>query len=207
MSTTSTPALVSSFWIASLPVSGRDDVHALALQHARDREDVPDVVVDDEHLLAGEHLVGRVEPLDPLALLRRQLRDGTVEVEARLVDEPVDRTAPARTPAEPVSSLEAFPFRLGERGVGRREDDRDPAAPRTAGGSRRAGRARMRAAAAVSSTTQSKLVAVQRPQAASGVSAECTRTPSPAIARELCLGGRVRREDQQVRAPCARSRS
>ena len=46
------PASIS---IASRPVSAETTSMSLPLEHARQREDVADVVVDDQHLLAGEH--------------------------------------------------------------------------------------------------------------------------------------------------------
>src|SRR5713101_2821363 len=58
---------------------GADDVHALPLEHAGDREDVADVVVHDQDSLAREDRPARIEPLDRLARLPRQVSHRTVE--------------------------------------------------------------------------------------------------------------------------------
>ena len=55
MSTMSTSGDACSRLIASRPGFGRDGHHVVPLQHAGQREDVADVVVDDQHLLAGQH--------------------------------------------------------------------------------------------------------------------------------------------------------
>ena len=73
------------------PGLGRDDHHVAPLQDAGQREDVADVVVDDQHLLAGEHLVGLVELLEHPPLGLGQLVDRRVQEEGGLVEQPLGR--------------------------------------------------------------------------------------------------------------------
>ena len=67
---------------------GRDGHHVVALQHAGQREDVADVVVDDQHLLAGQDWTMRSHSLriERLAGLR-QVRDRLAQHGGR-VDRP-----------------------------------------------------------------------------------------------------------------------
>ena len=67
------------------------DLHAAALEDARQGEDVPHVVVHDQHLLALEHGVGHVQALEHLPLVRREPRLHPVQVERGLVEQPLRR--------------------------------------------------------------------------------------------------------------------
>ena len=51
----SMPGVVRSFSMPSLPFSAETHLHLVGLEHAGHREDVADVVVDDQHLAAGQH--------------------------------------------------------------------------------------------------------------------------------------------------------
>ena len=62
-----------------------DDDHLLPLQHAGDREDVADVVIDDQDFLAREDRVG-IEPGEPVARLLGKLGDAHVQEERGLVE-------------------------------------------------------------------------------------------------------------------------
>src|SRR6266508_1527590 len=73
------------------PVLRVQDLHAVALEHARQREDVPYVIVDDEDLLVLEDLLGGVELLEQPALLLRQLPLDAVQEERRLVEQALGR--------------------------------------------------------------------------------------------------------------------
>ena len=79
ISTIATPGVDSSSAIASRPVFADSDPHPAALENARQREDVAHVVVDDEHQLALQVVVGAVQPLEHPLLLGRQLGDDAVQ--------------------------------------------------------------------------------------------------------------------------------
>ena len=87
----SIPSVDSSLAMASLAVLGERHVHAVLLEHAREREDVAHVVVDDQHVLAGEHRVGVVQPLEHAPLLLGKPRLHAVEEERRLVEQTLRR--------------------------------------------------------------------------------------------------------------------
>ena len=72
-------------------VLGEQDLHPVRLERAREREDVADVVVDDEDLLADEDRVRVVQLLEHLPLRVRQLRLDPVQEERRLVEQPLGR--------------------------------------------------------------------------------------------------------------------
>ena len=75
----------------SLAVLGVDDLHAVRLEHAGEREDVAHVVVDHQHLLAGEHRVGVVQLLEHLPLLAGQLGLDAVQEQRGLVEQALRR--------------------------------------------------------------------------------------------------------------------
>ena len=64
-----------------------DDLHPVALEHAREREHVADVVVDDQDLPPLEDGVRGVELLEHAAALGRQVRLDAVEEERGLVEQ------------------------------------------------------------------------------------------------------------------------
>ena len=91
ISTRSTSGCSSSFAEALAAVLAVDDLHAVALEHAREREDVADVVVDDQDLPSLEDRVRGVELLEHAPPLGRQVRLDAVEEERRLVEQPLGR--------------------------------------------------------------------------------------------------------------------
>ena len=70
---------------------GRHDAHVLTLQDARQREDIPDIVVDDEHLAPGQSLVAVVKALENMPLPLRQRPDRLVKPERALVHQTLRR--------------------------------------------------------------------------------------------------------------------
>ena len=60
--------------------------HPVILEDARQREDVAYIVIDDEHVLPGEHRVRVMQPLEHAPLLLGQLGFDAVEEECRLVE-------------------------------------------------------------------------------------------------------------------------
>ena len=77
--------------IAWRPLVARQHLHLLILEHARQREDVARIVVDDQHLAAAQHLVRAVQPLEHLPLGLRQVGDDAVQEERGLVEQPLRR--------------------------------------------------------------------------------------------------------------------
>ena len=74
-----------------LAVLGVDDVHLVLLEHARQREDVADVIVDDERPASGQRRIVEVELLEHPAFLRRQVALDAVEEQRGFVEQPVRR--------------------------------------------------------------------------------------------------------------------
>src|SRR5207249_11697677 len=66
-------------------------LHAVVLEHRRQREDVADVVVDDQHAPAGERLGRAVDLVEHLAVRFLHARGVDVQREDDLVEEPLDR--------------------------------------------------------------------------------------------------------------------
>ena len=62
----------SSTSMPSRPFSANEHLHLLALQQRGQREDVAQVVVDDQHLAPGQAAVGRVDLFEHAALQFRQ---------------------------------------------------------------------------------------------------------------------------------------
>ena len=54
-------------------------MHAAAFQHARQREDIARIVVDQQHRAADQILVGAVQPLEHALLFGRQFGDDAVQ--------------------------------------------------------------------------------------------------------------------------------
>ena len=71
--------------------AGGEHLHAAALEHAAEREDVADVVVDHQHLPPDQVIIGSVQALEQCLLLGRQVGDHAVEEERRLVQQPLGR--------------------------------------------------------------------------------------------------------------------
>jgi hypothetical protein len=61
------------------------------LEQARQREDVADVVVDDQHFLRDQRLVALVEAFEHTLLRGRKIGDDAVQEERRLVEQPLGR--------------------------------------------------------------------------------------------------------------------
>ena len=76
---------------AVLAVLGVEHLHVVLLEHAGQREDVADVVVDDEHLAAGQRRIVLVQLLEHLALLGRQVALDAVQEQRGLVEQPLRR--------------------------------------------------------------------------------------------------------------------
>ena len=70
---------------------GGEHAHAAPLEHARQREDVARVVVDQQHGAADQVLVGLVQPLEHALLLGRQVGDDAVQEQRGLVEQPLGR--------------------------------------------------------------------------------------------------------------------
>ena len=81
------PSVLCSVPIASFPVSAEKHFHLVALEHARHREDVPHVVIHDQHLLAREDRIRIMQALQNLAFLFRQTRRVAVQPKRRLIEE------------------------------------------------------------------------------------------------------------------------
>ena len=73
--------------------AGGDDVHAVALEHARQREDVAHVVVDHQHALVAQRFVGFVQALHHASLGRRQFGDHAMQEQRGLVEQALGRFA------------------------------------------------------------------------------------------------------------------
>ena len=69
----------------------RQHLHAAAFKHAGEREDVADVIVDDQHLLANQVLVGPVQSLERVALGLGQVGHHTVQEQRGFVEQTVRR--------------------------------------------------------------------------------------------------------------------
>ena len=69
----------------------RQHLHAAPLQHAAQREDVARVVVDEQHRLADQILVGAVQPLEHALLFGGQVGDDAVQEQRGLVEQPLRR--------------------------------------------------------------------------------------------------------------------
>ena len=80
ISTMSTVGSSSRMRIASPAVVGRQDDHVVLFQDGGQGEDVPHVVVHDQHRLALQDLTRLVQVVSSLPLRRRQLRDLPVPV-------------------------------------------------------------------------------------------------------------------------------
>ena len=79
-------------------VVGRDDHHAVLVEHRREREDVAHVVVDDQHLLAFEHAVDVVQRLRSTSRSCSDIAGGAaVQEERRRVEQALERVAPRAT--------------------------------------------------------------------------------------------------------------
>ena len=62
---------VFSHDVDGLPAVGRaDDIHLVVFEQGGQREDIADIVVDDQHLAAAQDLVGAVQPFDHVLLFR-----------------------------------------------------------------------------------------------------------------------------------------
>ena len=70
---------------------GVDHLHLAPLQEGGQREDVADVVVDDQHRAAGERRIGPVELLEHPPLALGQPGRDPVEEERGLVEQPLGR--------------------------------------------------------------------------------------------------------------------
>ena len=102
--TTSTSGCACSAADRIAAVVVRDDHHVVILEHARQREDVADVVVDDQHLLALQHFVRVVQrPRAPCGA--RRAVDASVAMQAE--------ASPGRAAARRVDLAHAGA--LGER--------------------------------------------------------------------------------------------
>ena len=69
------------------PVVAAKNAHAASLEHAREREDVASVVVDEQGRLPNQILVGASEPLEHLLLLDGKIGDDAVQEERCLVEQ------------------------------------------------------------------------------------------------------------------------
>ena len=67
--------------------SGRQDGHTATFQHAAEREDIADVIVDDQHLFAHQSLVRPVQAIEHLLLLSGQDRHDAMQEEGGLVEQ------------------------------------------------------------------------------------------------------------------------
>ncbi len=190
----------SSSSIASLPVSAEMTCICCALEHARHREDVADVVVDDQHLLAGQDL----------RRSRRGSRSGTgapapgwrsagAETEAAWSTSRSSERADARS-AAPAETLEAILLRLRQRAVDRMS--RTPpgcGVSRTAAAPRRPLRSRARSRGPDRRRRSRRRAASRAPSPSAGCESSATWTGllSDGLA-DVHPGRRVRADDQQV---------
>ena len=77
--------------MASRPLSADTILHLVLLQHRRQREDVAHVVVDDQHLLAGQRFVGQIQILEHAAMTVRQPDGVAVQQQRALVEQALQR--------------------------------------------------------------------------------------------------------------------
>ena len=162
---------------------GGDDDHVAPLQDARQREDVADVVVDDQDLLAREDLVGLVELLDGPALGLGQLVDRRVEEEGGLVEEPLGRARPAGRPGSGRRpGPESSPSLRRPVGV---EDHRQGRGPARRRGSRRRNSSGVMSGIEESSTRQS----TRLPSRSSSASPPSDRGGDPELVAADRAGG------------------
>ena len=92
ISTTSTSGVLLQHLDAVAAVLGEEHLHLVALEHAGQREDVAHVVVDDQHLLAGEHRVGLVRSASAsAACVSGRFASHAVQEERGLVEQPLGR--------------------------------------------------------------------------------------------------------------------
>ena len=78
--------------MAPRPVSADRTAHLVRLQQTGHGEDVADVVIDNQHALVGQQAGGIVQAVEHFLLGRGQCRDGTMQEEGRLVDQPLGGT-------------------------------------------------------------------------------------------------------------------
>ena len=169
-------------------------LHLVALEHAGHGEDVADVVVDDQHLLAGQHLVGLVQPLDQLRAARRAGSRRGGAGRARLVDQPLRATASARSRAAPAEPIEPVALRSDEQPSSAARGPPAIRRSRTGAGSRPRLRSRGPAAGRGSSTTQSNACASRAPRPFAG--------PRRAVGVDV-LGRRAPSQNLRSRRPAS----
>ena len=75
-----------------MPVSARNYLHLVAFEHACHGKDVSHIVIDDQHLLAGENRIRIMESLQNLAFVFGQPRSLAMEPERGLIEKAL-RTA------------------------------------------------------------------------------------------------------------------
>ena len=71
--------------------AGGQHRHSAALQHAAEGEDVAHVVVHHQHFLADQRVVGTVQPVEHLLLLRRQVGDDAMQEQRRFIQQALRR--------------------------------------------------------------------------------------------------------------------
>ena len=91
ISTTSMSGVSLEHVDAVAPVLGVEHVHLVTLQHARQREDVADVVVDDQRLAAGQRRIELVQLLEHPPLLGRQVAFDAMQEQRGFVEQAVGR--------------------------------------------------------------------------------------------------------------------
>ena len=79
--------------IASLPVVAVN-VHAAAFQHARQREDVARVVVDEENRAADQIFVRLLSRSSMRCFSARKVGDDAMQKQGRLIEQPLRRFNP-----------------------------------------------------------------------------------------------------------------
>ena len=119
ISTMATSGVDSSVAIASRPVPAVKHGHSAPLQNAAERENIPHVVVDDQHFLAHQCVIRTVQPLEHPLLLRpadRRPRDAET-APFRPANVPATRRpsprrfAPAIAAARLLRAMSSFPVK------------------------------------------------------------------------------------------------
>ena len=91
ISTIATSGVDSSMVDGLAAGAGGKHVHSAALENAAEGEDVAHVVVDDQHLLAHQLLVGAMQPIQHVLLFARQIGDHAVQEQRGFVEQPLRR--------------------------------------------------------------------------------------------------------------------
>jgi len=68
------------------PVPAVSTVIPRPLKDAAERENVPDIVIDDQNFLPDQRIIGTMEPVQHSLLFLRQIGDHTMQEQRRLIE-------------------------------------------------------------------------------------------------------------------------